>query len=71
MKPFTDRRRVFWLGGVTLIIVGFVMAALLLPSTSDPTRNLGPAVHTPRMQNVPTSDDRVKLDIQPSKDEQR
>lgn len=64
MKPFTDRRRFYWLGGVTLLIVGFVAAALLLPSMSDPTRNLGPAVHVPRMQNVPPSDEHMKLDTQ-------
>lgn len=64
MKPFTDRRRVFWLGGVTLLIVGFVAAALLLPATSDPTRNLGPAVHVPSMQNVPASGERMKLETQ-------
>jgi hypothetical protein len=65
MKPFADRRRIFWLGGVALLIVGFLMAGLLLPSTSDPTRNLGPAVHVPRMQNVPESDQRMKLETQP------
>lgn len=70
MKPFTDRRRVYWLGGVTLLIVGFVAAALLLPSMSDPTRDMGPAVHVPRMQNVPASDERMKLDTQPDSSKQ-
>lgn len=70
MKPFTDRRRAFWLGGVTVLILGFVVAALLLPSTSDPTRGLGPAVHVPAMENVPPANDRMKLEARPEQEGQ-
>jgi hypothetical protein len=51
--------------------VGFLIAGLLLPSTSDPTRNLGPAVHVPRMQNVPAADERMKLQTQPEESKPR
>ncbi|HVY31962.1 MAG TPA: hypothetical protein VHB79_35750 [Polyangiaceae bacterium] len=70
MKPFTDRRRIFWLGGVALLIFGFLTAALLLPATSNPAQNLGPAVHVPRMQNVPPADQRVRLQTQPEDTQQ-
>jgi hypothetical protein len=62
MKAFTDYRRALWLGAFAVLMVGFGLAALLLPSTSDPTRGLGPAVHVPKMQNVPPENARVNLD---------
>jgi hypothetical protein len=62
MKAFTDKRRVFWLGGITVLIVGFLVAAFVLPQTSDPTKGLGPAVHVPKMQNVPPDGEKLKLD---------
>ncbi len=63
MKAFTDYRRFLWLGGVAVLIVGFLVAALVLPSTKDPTENMGPSVNVPKMQNVPSDGERVKLDV--------
>lgn len=62
MKAFTDRRRAAWLVGLAVLIFGFVLAALLLPSLHDPMREAGPSVHVPRMQNVPPDGERVKLE---------
>jgi hypothetical protein len=69
MKAFADRRRAFWLAGIAILVLGFLAAALLLPSTSDPMRDIGPAVHVPKMQNVPPANDRVKLDVEEEKKE--
>jgi hypothetical protein len=62
MKAFTDKRRFFWLGGIAVLIVGFLVAALVLPMTSDPTKGMGPAVHVPKMQNVPPENQKLNLD---------
>jgi hypothetical protein len=69
MKTFADRRRGFWLAGIAILVLGFLAAALLLPSTSDPMRGIGPAVHVPKMQNVPPDNDRVKLEVEEGKKE--
>jgi len=63
MKAFTDYRRLFWLGGIATLILGFIVAALTLPMTSDPLQGMGPKVDVPNMQNVPRQDERVKLDV--------
>ena len=64
MKAFTDRRRVYWLGGIALLIVGFVVAAVVLPMTSDPMKGMGPPVHVPKMQNVPPDGAKLNLDTE-------
>lgn len=63
MKVFTDYRRLVWIGGIATLIVGFIVAALVLPSTSDPTKGLGPAVNVPKMENVPPAEQRMKVDV--------
>ena len=63
MKAFRDHRRLFWLGGIATLIVGFIVAALVLPMTSDPMKGIGPAVNVPKMQNVPPDGERLKLDV--------
>jgi hypothetical protein len=60
MKTFTDYRRLVWIGGITTLILGFIVAALVLPSTSDPSKDLGPAVN---VQNVPPAEQRMKVDV--------
>jgi hypothetical protein len=62
MKAFTDKRRLLWLGGIAVLILGFLVAALVLPMTSDPMKGLGPAVHVPKMQNVPPEGQKLNLD---------
>jgi hypothetical protein len=67
MKAFTDYRRLVWIGGVATLILGFIVAALVLPSTSDPTKGLGPGVNVPNMQNVPPQQQRLKVDTEETK----
>jgi hypothetical protein len=62
MKAFTDHRRLLWLGGICVLIVGFLVAALVLPTTSDPMKGMGPPVHVPKMQNTPTENQKLRLD---------
>jgi hypothetical protein len=63
VKAFTDYRRLVWVGGIATLILGFIVAALVLPSTSDPTKGLGPPVNVPKMQNVPPAEQHVKVDV--------
>jgi len=62
MKAFTDNRRLFWLGGIAVLIVGFLVAAVVLPMTSDPMKGMGPAVHVPKMQNIPPDGQKLNFD---------
>ena len=62
MKAFTDNRRLFWLGGIAVLIVGFLVAAVVLPMSSDPMKGIGPAVHVPKMQNIPPDGQKLNLD---------
>jgi hypothetical protein len=64
VKAFTDYRRLLWLGGIATLILGFIVLALVLPATSDPTKGLGPAVNVPKMQNVPPADQRVTVEVE-------
>lgn len=66
MKPFTDHRRFLWLSAVTVLLVGFIIAALVLPSTSDPSLRAGPSVRVPAMQNVPPSDRSIQVEVRES-----
>lgn len=68
MKAFTDYRRLVWIGGIATLIVGFIVAALVLPSTSDPTEGAGPKVDVPNMQNVPPADQRMKVEVEEPKE---
>ena len=64
MKAFTDNRRLFWLAGIATLIVGFIVAAVLLPTTSDPLKDAGPAVNVPKLENVPPEGQRLKLEVE-------
>lgn len=53
MKPFQNKRSVFWLAGVFAVVVGFIVAAMVLPNRKPIPGAEGPSVNVPRMQNVP------------------
>jgi len=64
-REFRSKRSVLWLGGIAALIVGFLVAAVLLPSTSPTPGAGGPEIQVPKMQNVPPSDaPRMKLDVE-------
>lgn len=52
-KEFKSKRSIFWLGGIAVLVLGFLVAAIVLPTTS-PTPGAGePAIQVPKMENVP------------------
>lgn len=64
MKPFTDTRRIFWLGGIALILLGLAAAFVVLPASAPTKGSSGPEVHVPKMENVPEGDaPKLKLDV--------
>ena len=70
MKPFTDKRRVFWLGGIAVLVLGFIAAAILLPISAPTPGAGGPDVRVPKMENVP-SEDAPKMKLEVEKEDER
>ena len=62
MKPFKNKRSIFWLAGVFAVVVGFIVAAVVLPAREPIRGTDGPSVDVPRMENVP-SQNSPKLDL--------
>ena len=62
-RAFTNKKSVFWLAGLFVLIVGFVVAALVLPATSKTPGADQPNIQVPKMQNVPSPDaPKMRLD---------
>ena len=59
-NEFKDKRRVWWISGVALLVLGTLAALIVLPARA-PDVPAGPKVHVPAMQNIPSnlSSDRV------------
>jgi hypothetical protein len=53
MNPFKGTRRIYWLAGITLLVLGVLGSALILPSISKTPGADGPDVQLPKMENVP------------------
>jgi hypothetical protein len=67
-RAFANGKSIFWLAGVFVLIVGFVVAALVLPATSKTAGTDQPAIQVPKMQNVP-SPDAPKMRLETGKDQ--
>jgi hypothetical protein len=52
-RAFANGKSIFWLAGVFVLVVGFVVAALVLPATSKTSGTDRPNIQVPKMQNVP------------------
>jgi hypothetical protein len=66
MKAFTDSRRILWLGGVALLVVGLLVAFLILPAT-EPVPAASPTnIQVPKMKNVPPAE-APKMQLQVNK----
>jgi hypothetical protein len=56
MNPFKGKRRVLWLGGMFVLVVGLLAAATVLPTVTATPGAGGPTVDVPKMQNVPSEE---------------
>jgi len=54
-NEFKDKRRVWWIGGVAILVIGTLAAFIVLPARA-PDVPAGPKIHVPAMQNVPSND---------------
>lgn len=64
-NPFRSKRAVFWLIGIAVLVLGFLAAAIVLPSTAPLPGAGGPDVHVPKMQNVPPEHaPKIQLEIE-------
>ena len=63
-KLFESNRSKLWLGGMVVLVLGFLAAAVLLPATAPPPGDNAPDVQVPRMQNVPPPDSKIQLDVE-------
>ncbi len=53
MNKLKGTRRIWWLVGVGVVIVGVGTALVVLPAVSPTAGAGGPDVRVPKMQNVP------------------
>jgi hypothetical protein len=65
MKPFQDKRSVWWIGGVAAALVALFVAFVVVPATRPEKGQQGPRIDVPRMENVPPpSAPPMKLDTE-------
>jgi hypothetical protein len=65
MKPFQDKRSVWWICGVAMAIVAPFVAFVVVPSTTPTPGAGGVEVDVPKMENVPPpAAARMKLESQ-------
>jgi hypothetical protein len=53
MNKLKGNRRIWWLIGITVMILGVVAALVVLPALSPTPGKGGADVRVPKMQNVP------------------
>ena len=62
---FKSKRAALWLGGIAFLVLGFLVAAIVLPATTATPGKGGPDIHVPKMQNVPPEGaPKVKLQVE-------
>lgn len=52
-RAFVSKNSVLWLAGLAILVLGFVVAAVVLPATSKTPGSDVPNIQVPKMQNVP------------------
>ena len=64
MKPFMNKRSIFWLVGMALLVVGVLVIAML--PTQTPVKGLDEtSINVPNMENVPSENaPNLKLDTE-------
>jgi hypothetical protein len=67
---FKSRRALLWLGGIAILVVGFLVAAIVLPATARTPGAGGPEVQVPKMENVPPEQaPKMKLELEKQPEE--
>lgn len=64
MNKFKGSRRLLWLFGISVVILGVVAALVVLPVVTSTPGAGGPDIRVPKMQNVPPEGaPRMRLDV--------
>lgn len=62
-RAFLNRQSILWLVGLVVLVVGFIAAAVILPTTAKAPGSDQPSIQVPKMENVPPPDaPRMRLD---------
>lgn len=62
---FQSKRAILWLGGIALLVLGLLVAAVVLPTTAPAPGAGGPDIHVPKMENVPSDHTpKMKLEVE-------
>lgn len=64
-NTFKSKRAILWLAAIAVLVLGFLVAAVVLPARAPTPGADGPDVHVPKMQNVPEQGaPPLKLDVE-------
>ena len=64
MNAFKGKRRLAWLGGIAVLVVGLIAVFVILPAVSPTPGAGGPEVDVPKMQNVPAEEaPKMRIDL--------
>jgi len=62
LKPFMNKKSIWWLVGMAVLVVGFLVVAML--PIREPAKGLDePSINVPSMENVPP-DGALKLETE-------
>jgi hypothetical protein len=63
-NAFKSKRAILWLAAIAVLVLGFLVAAVVLPARAPTPGAGGPDIHVPKMQNVPPEGaPHLKLDV--------
>jgi hypothetical protein len=65
---FKSKRAILWLGGIAVLVLGFLVLMVVLPATAPTPGKDGPDIQVPKMENVPPEQaPKMKLDVEEEK----
>lgn len=64
MNRFKSKKAIWWSVGVFLVLGGFFVAAVILPSAGPPYGSDSPNLDLPSMRNTPENPGTHKLDVE-------
>ena len=63
-NTFKSKRAILWLVAIAVLVLGFLVAAVVLPARAPTPGADGPDIHVPKMTNVPPEGTPpLKLDV--------
>jgi hypothetical protein len=64
VNAFKGKRRLVWLGGFALLVLGLIAVFVVVPTVTPTPGAGGPEVDVPKMQNVPADEaPKMRIDL--------